>query len=80
MFEDFEGIVQLKINLFFSLRNFYNNANRNFENSEDLAIALAGHIMGILKEKPNATMVLTSGNTPIAAYRHIAKTASKDLF
>ncbi|MBK6977005.1 MAG: glucosamine-6-phosphate deaminase [Cytophagaceae bacterium] len=51
-----------------------------FENSEDLAIALAGHIMGILKEKPNATMVLTSGNTPIAAYRHIAKTASKDLF
>lgn len=51
-----------------------------FENDELLAEKVANEIIELLKGKPNATLVLTSGNTPIRAYQILAEKADKSLF
>jgi galactosamine-6-phosphate isomerase len=51
-----------------------------FENAELLAHQVADEIIDLLKLKPNATLVLTSGNTPIRAYQILAEKADKSLF
>jgi glucosamine-6-phosphate isomerase len=45
--------------------------------SEELAKAVALHVIELIRLKPNATLVLTSGDTPKRAYQIIAETASE---
>lgn len=47
-----------------------------FKNAEMLAQSVADHIMELIKAKPTATLVLTSGDTPKLAYQQIAKQAT----
>lgn len=51
-----------------------------FNNHEALSIAVAKHIIALVRNKPNATLVLTSGNTPILAYQKITEMAKTDDF
>ena len=51
-----------------------------YRDSEELSEHVADYIISLLKEKPNATLVLTSGDTPKRAYQIISKKAAKDLF
>ena len=51
-----------------------------FDNHESLSEAVANHILDIVRKKPKATLVLTSGNTPIKAYQKITKLAKQEDF
>lgn len=51
-----------------------------FENHEFLSDAVATHIIEIVRKKPTATLVLTSGNTPILAYQKITELAKTEDF
>ena len=51
-----------------------------FKDHEELSDAVADHIISLVKKKPNATMVLTSGNTPILAYQKIAQLGKTEDF
>lgn len=51
-----------------------------FENAELLAHQVADEIIELVMRKPNATLVLTSGNTPIRAYQILAEKADKSIF
>lgn len=51
-----------------------------FNNHEALSIAVAKHIIALVRNKPNASLVLTSGNTPILAYQKITEMAKTDDF
>jgi galactosamine-6-phosphate isomerase len=51
-----------------------------FPNSDVLAEKVADYILNLLEEKPNATLVLTSGSTPIKTYHILAQKAKKELF
>ncbi|MFT5885759.1 MAG: glucosamine-6-phosphate isomerase [Arcticibacterium sp.] len=58
-----------------------NNMTINkYRDSEELSEHVADFIIALLKEKPNATLVLTSGDTPKRAYQIMSQKASKDLF
>ncbi|SOE23838.1 galactosamine-6-phosphate isomerase [Spirosomataceae bacterium TFI 002] len=46
-----------------------------FDDAERLATAVADHIINLVKSKPTATLVLTSGDTPKRAYQIIAQKA-----
>lgn len=51
-----------------------------FDNSESLAQYVADEIQALLEQKPDATLILTSGNTPIRAYELLAAQAHSSLF
>lgn len=51
-----------------------------FSNHEELSVAVAKHIIALVRKKPNATLVLTSGNTPILAYQKITELAKTEDF
>ena len=51
-----------------------------FENHEELSEAVAQHLLALIKQKPTATLVLTSGNTPILAYQKLTKLAKPEDF
>jgi galactosamine-6-phosphate isomerase len=53
---------------------------QTFDNHEALSEAVANHIVELIRKKPNATLVLTSGNTPILAYQKITKLAKAEDF
>lgn len=40
-----------------------------YENYEDLSRAAADHVLALVKEKPNCTLGLATGKTPVALYR-----------
>lgn len=42
---------------------------RKFKDAEALSLAVAKYIIALVKDKPEATLVLTSGDTPKRAYR-----------
>jgi galactosamine-6-phosphate isomerase len=46
-----------------------------FQNPEHLAIHTAKFIIDLVKNKPNATLILTSGDTPVLTYKKIVKLA-----
>jgi glucosamine-6-phosphate isomerase len=47
-----------------------------FKDSAELSDAVAQHIIEVVKNKPTATLVLTSGDTPKNAYRRVADLAN----
>ncbi|MCP9756695.1 glucosamine-6-phosphate deaminase [Lacihabitans sp. CCS-44] len=51
-----------------------------FSNHEALSLAVAKHILALVRNKPNATLVLTSGNTPILAYQKLTELAKTEDF
>ena len=51
-----------------------------FKDSEELSEAVADFIIELVKKKPTATLVLTSGDTPKKAYQLIAEKASANDF
>ncbi len=51
-----------------------------FKDATQLSEAVADHILRLLKEKPKATLVLTSGDTPKKAYQILAQKADKEEF
>lgn len=51
-----------------------------FNNHEALSLAVAKHILALVRNKPNATLVLTSGNTPILAYQKLTELAKTQDF
>jgi glucosamine-6-phosphate isomerase len=53
---------------------------KKYKNLEKLSEAVADFIIAIVKAKPNATMVLTSGDTPKMAYQLIAQKATAKDF
>jgi galactosamine-6-phosphate isomerase len=53
---------------------------RKFKNKEELAQNVANYIIELLENMPEATLVLTSGDTPKRAYQIIAEKASSKLF
>jgi 6-phosphogluconolactonase/glucosamine-6-phosphate isomerase/deaminase len=53
---------------------------RKFENHEETSLAVAEEIIAVLKAKPNATLVVTSGDTPTRAYELLLEKAPKGLF
>lgn len=48
---------------------------QTFQNSEQLAIHTANYIIDLVKNKPNATLILTSGDTPVLTYKKIVEFA-----
>lgn len=48
---------------------------QTFQNSEQLAIHIANYIIDLVKNKPNATLILTSGDTPVLTYKKIVEFA-----
>lgn len=53
---------------------------KKFKDLKELSNEVADYIISIVKAKPNATLVLTSGDTPKMAYQLIAKKANKNDF
>lgn len=53
---------------------------RKFKDKEELSQMVANYIIALLQNKPEATIVLTSGDTPKRAYQIIAEKASSKLF
>lgn len=51
-----------------------------FNNHEALSLAVAKHILALVRNKPNAMLVLTSGNTPILAYQKLTELAKIEDF
>ncbi|AFK05284.1 glucosamine/galactosamine-6-phosphate isomerase [Emticicia oligotrophica DSM 17448] len=51
-----------------------------FENAEKLALHTANYIIELVKNKPNATLILTSGDTPVITYRKIVELANPKDF
>ncbi len=51
-----------------------------FKDHAELSAAVAQFIYELIKEKPNATLVLTSGDTPKLAYQILAKMANASDF
>lgn len=50
------------------------------ESANELALHAANQIIKLVKEKPNATLILTSGSSPILCYKYIAQLATKKDF
>ncbi len=53
---------------------------QTFADAGDLALHTANFIIGLLKEKPEATLILTSGDTPVKSYQKIVELAPEGLF
>jgi glucosamine-6-phosphate isomerase len=53
---------------------------RIFENKDALSEAVCDYILELIIAKPNATIVLTSGDTPKQAYALLAQKATADMF
>ncbi len=49
---------------------------QTFQNSEQLATHTAKYIIDLVKDKPNATLILTSGDTPVLTYKKIVELAN----
>ncbi len=49
---------------------------QTFKNPETLATHTANYIIDLVKSKPNATLILTSGDTPVLTYKKIVEFAS----
>lgn len=49
---------------------------QTFKNPETLATHTANYIIDLVKNKPNATLILTSGDTPVLTYKKIVEFAS----
>lgn len=49
---------------------------QTFQNSEQLATHTANYIIDLVKNKPNATLILTSGDTPVLTYKKIVELAN----
>jgi galactosamine-6-phosphate isomerase len=47
-----------------------------FQNPEQLAIHTANFIINLVKSKPDATLILTSGDTPVLTYKKIVELAN----
>ena len=48
---------------------------QTFQNPEQLAIHTAKFIIDLVREKPTATLILTSGDTPVLTYKKIVELA-----
>jgi len=48
---------------------------QTFQNPEQLAAHTAQHIIDLVRNKPNATLILTSGDTPVLTYKKIVELA-----
>lgn len=48
---------------------------QTFQNPEELAIYSANFIIDLVKKKPTATLILTSGDTPVLTYKKIVELA-----
>lgn len=53
---------------------------QTFQNPEQLAIHTANFIINLVKNKPNATLILTSGDTPVLTYKKIVEFAQPTDF
>lgn len=53
---------------------------QTFQDSEQLAIHTANYIIDLVKNKPNATLILTSGDTPVLTYKKIVELAQSSDF
>ena len=53
---------------------------QTFQNPEQLAIHTANFIINLVKNKPNATLILTSGDTPVLTYKKIVELAQPTDF
>lgn len=53
---------------------------KKFKDQKELSNEVANYIISLVKAKPKATIVLTSGDTPKMAYQILAKKANKDDF
>ena len=53
---------------------------KKFKDQKELSNEVANYIISLVKAKPNATIVLTSGDTPKMAYQLIAKKAKINDF
>jgi galactosamine-6-phosphate isomerase len=51
-----------------------------FENPEALALHTAQYIIDLVRNKPDATLILTSGDTPVQTYKLITQMAEPGLF
>jgi glucosamine-6-phosphate isomerase len=51
-----------------------------FKDAEELSNAVADYVLELIRSKPSATMVLTSGDTPKKAYQLLAQKATKEDF
>lgn len=49
---------------------------QTFQNSEQLASHTANYIINLVKNKPKATLILTSGDTPVLTYKKIVELAN----
>ncbi len=49
---------------------------QTFQNPEQLAIHIAKFIIDLVKTKPTATLILTSGDTPVLTYKKIVELAN----
>ncbi len=47
-----------------------------FENSDTLAQAVSTYLLNLIQKKPTATLVLTSGDTPVKAYKLLSQQAT----
>ncbi len=53
---------------------------QSFQNPEQLAIHTAKFIINLVKNKPTATLILTSGDTPVLTYKKIVELAQPSDF
>lgn len=51
-----------------------------FQDAEQLAIYTANYIIELVKNKPDATLILTSGDTPVLTYKKIVELAQPANF
>lgn len=53
---------------------------QTFQNPELLATHTANYIIDLVRNKPNATLILTSGDTPVLTYKKIVELAQSSDF
>lgn len=53
---------------------------QTFQNAEQLATHTAKFIIDLVREKPTATLILTSGDTPVLTYKKIVELAQSSDF
>lgn len=53
---------------------------QTFQNPEQLATHTANYIIDLVKNKPSATLILTSGDTPVLTYKKIVELAQPTDF
>jgi galactosamine-6-phosphate isomerase len=53
---------------------------QTFKNAEQLATHTANYIFDLVRNKPSATLILTSGDTPVLTYKKIVELAQPSDF